>query len=224
MDCERLIALIKASVEHKRPPAERVCAAGLLAQWNAEHKAAGGRDSKFDLASDMVAEGAPLNRGSSKRNKVGTPNEARGHIEYMNSRYAEMKAAHGGPYPPEQAMEIRRNLCNKFWTLPFAEQTKYDFLAKNKLGTDISLPEEPNDVPEYDRNRAGVLWGNSSLAHPINPDKAADLILKEFDVAEVGGFNQYQEALRRKLVERSAPPFCVSARCRRRRNDGQHLN
>ena len=221
MDVERLIALIKAAIEVKRPPAERVCASGFLSQWHTEHLAAGGRDAKFHKRTDLVASGAPLNSAGVSKNQKATPNEGRGHIEYMNLKYAERKAANGGPFPREQALQLRRQLCNEYWTLPLDEQQKYEFVSRNKVETDISLPAEPtpSEALLYDRNNRGVLWGNSCLTDAINPAEAERILLKEWlgtPFAELGGFNSYAKRLRQRLVDWTSPDLFIirHAACR----------
>jgi hypothetical protein len=63
MQVERLLAQIKAAIrERHRPEVERVCAGGLLTQWNAEHLAAGGSSAKFTTIKELWAHGGTKER------------------------------------------------------------------------------------------------------------------------------------------------------------------
>ena len=119
MHVERLLALIKRSVEAKRPPAERVCSSGALTQRHAEHIAAGGREAKVLDLEDLLNAGAPLN---ANRAHVAKPLEGRVHIEYMNEKYTERKRVRGRPFSNQEKLDLRRYLCGEFLTMPRAEQ------------------------------------------------------------------------------------------------------
>ena len=191
-----------AGYEAKRPHAERVCASGLLAQWHAEHLAAGGRDQNYHLMKDMIDSGAPLNAARKPGGAV-VPMEGRGHIEYMNQQFAERKKVNGGPFPHHQALEIRRALCAEYRALPLNEQLKYQIMAQNSKLTDIDMPEA-DAVSDYERSGHLVLWGNSTLHDAINPDEAEHMLLTQWlglHDGELGGFNQYQRRFRKRLVD-----------------------
>ena len=128
----------------------------------------------------------------------------RGHIEYMNEKYKERRVAHGRAFPQEEAIQIKRMLCAEFLGLPRREQRRYEEIAQNRAlaATDVDLPPEPEAVHDYDRNAGNVLWGISDLHNAINPAEASAVLLREWlGTDAIGGFNQYQKRLRKRLVD-----------------------
>ena len=69
--------------------------------------------------------------------------------------------------------------------------------------TDIDLPEAPDEMPElqYDRNQQEALWSLSTKEDPINPKLVEAMLEKNYGIDQVGGFNQYQERLRKRLLQ-----------------------
>ena len=131
MQVERLLALIKKSVEEGRPPAERICASGFLNQWLSEHLSAGGDDPRINSEKAAISVGAPLNRAATAT-ADSLPEKGRGFLKYMHEQYALKKREHG-PFSKQEARELQAALCNEFWSLPLAKQQEYNFRAKNEM-------------------------------------------------------------------------------------------
>ena len=154
MQVERLLARVKSCTQTKRPPAERVCASGFLSEWNAAHLAAGGRNTKYFEAGDLIQAGAPLNAASD--DAEGMPKRARGNILYMSEKYKEFTGIQG-KQTYQNTLAVKRGFCDEFWTLPEATRDRYDLRAQNTTSTDLDLPDMPEAVNDYNRNGKNVL-------------------------------------------------------------------
>ena len=125
-----------------------------MSEWNAAHLAAGGRNTKYFEAGDLIQAGAPLNAASD--DAEGMPKKARGSILYMNEKHTEFTAIQG-KRTFQNMLAARRGFCDEFWTLSEATRDRYDLRAKNTTSTDLDLPDMPEAVNDYNRNGKKVL-------------------------------------------------------------------
>ena len=197
MQVERLIALIKKSVEAKRPPTERLCSSGFITQWSAKHVAAGGQNPKIVDPQAMVNAGAPLNFTHKKKS---IPSEGRGHIEYISTKYAERKLHNGGRFSKEAGIQVQKELALEYRTLSLGDRLLWDHQAKNRSGGP-DLLDVPFPVDNYDRNRAGVLWGLTTTKQVVIPELAKEMLLTIPGIVRVGGLNSYKDIMRKRLLE-----------------------
>jgi hypothetical protein len=216
MQVERLLAQIKCSVEHKRPPAERLLNSGFLSQWNSEHLSSGGRDAKINRAEDMVKAGVPLN--IARQTAMKTKKAVCGQMMYMNEKYTERRIVNGRSFEKAYASPLKAMLANEFWTLPRNEQEKYEEMGRDKILKELIEEEMPDAIDDYSRNKT-ILWNLSTAADHINPDLVRSFLQERFMVPRLGGFNQYEKSLRRRMLQwmiipdpRHIPPGSIKSR------------
>jgi hypothetical protein len=200
MHLERLLSDIKRASPAKLPYAERVCAAGLAAQFLKPHLASGGDDPRVTTRKTLAANGVPLQCARVKHSKMGG---LKPEMMYANKVCADLKIEreqNGQPrFTRDEFRTCHSEYISKFSTLPILMQEHYRDLAKNdhqdRQNVDMS---GENDVAEYDDSLRFHLCDRSE---PVEAEKIEETFQANAQAGSVGGYSRTCEVFRKELGE-----------------------
>lgn len=181
MHTERTFARIRKSVPHRLPNAERLCAAGYLAQVRHKHRCAGGEADNL-VRQDLVGDGAPVSAFSEQAKSM--PSKARGHVMLMTKRIREAQAAKGGRLTREELRQTRAAACAEYAQMPPGVQE--ELRAQARVDAEAGAAERDKPMPEQPSHfDGGALWNVGSLKSPLDPSIASELLRNELGIEEV---------------------------------------
>ena len=190
MGLERLIKSVTSSCE-KQPHAERLCAAGLLAQVLQHHAGAGGQDPRRRAArKDLLAAGVPL---AARTRPSSKPERSRGVFTYIEQHIAKGLSRSG-------RREESRRLALAFYAMPKDEQARWAgdemLQARKRSGCQDEVGLLDPDA-DYQSRIGGNLCGVSTRAQPMPVERFQETVARVtgVDVATCG-MRQYVPKLR----------------------------
>ena len=198
MEVERLLALIKQASPQKPPLLESVCSRGLLAQFAAQHRSAGGSDPRYTSRSGLLRDDVPL-RSATKERKT----DRRGKPCWMMYAMDQERSAPRGYANRAERYARMRELAQEFKDMDPASETHryYTTLAGLSRQARHAAPA-PAPAPVNNRRDSSALWGLASDELPIDNDRFVAGLRAEAgldDGADVAGFASYSMKLRKSF-------------------------
>ena len=171
MDVERLFAQIRASAPRKENTIERVCSAGLLAQWKAAHMRGGGKEPNTMTRQDLLEADVPI----CTTKAPPQPGKVRANILYVNDMKAKLRAERGALSRVEMFAK-QKEFGRKWRTLSPDEQQPFRDRARIASSNQPEVCTRP-----VDESRC---WGLASSDMPLSEEAALRVVTGEDASAE----------------------------------------
>ena len=185
MHLERDLATIRHASPTTLPFAERVCAAGLLAQVRRRHRANGGTSGAV-TRSVLVDEKVPIAAATSVR--ASMPTKARGHITHMHAAVQQARARKGASLTKDEERSERKRACEEFKALDKEtrgqKQKQAQIDARTRKATADTTKHSARS--RFDGSREDFLWGLSTMDSPLDVTVAEDMIKDTLRVDKAG--------------------------------------
>lgn len=185
MHLERDLATIRHASPDTLPFAERVCAAGLLAQVRSRHRAHGGTSGAVTRAV-LLDEQVPIAAAASSRPSI--PTKARGHLAHMHAAVRQAKARKGMPLTKEEANSERRRACQEFALLDNQAREQMQQKAQSDARIRRAAAERigVGARSKFDASREDFLWGLSAADSPLDEIVAEGVIKDALHIDKAG--------------------------------------